>query len=159
MTVGENGQLKIEGRTRPVIRKRKSAKNRESKVSFQNGACPAPEIKSSEGTDVFRVLMNAKQATKLNPQIRRKQKPISKGDYINLIKGQLMIRNKFGIISLQIPDRESVRNKSGTNFKLIPPDESEGEQADYQLGEVTSAVDDKCSKLVDIENRGLNRSR
>merc|ERR1711891_46286 len=94
----------METQSRPVKRKRRSAKYSESAISSQNCASPAPERELTPGKDAFKVLMSARQPPKLNPHDKRKLKPASKGSSSsNLITGQLVIKNKFGLINLARP--------------------------------------------------------
>ena len=156
MTVRNQGHLEIDvevegrsGRSRPVKRKRRSAMYKESAVSSQNCADPAPERQLTPGKDAFRVLMSARQPSKINPHEKRKLKPASKGSSnSNLITGQLVIKNKFGLINLSRPVKGNLNRKTGVKSKIIHPDESASGKADRQP-EVTSPVDDNSSKQKD----------
>ena len=64
---------------------------------------------------------------------------------------QLTIRNKFGIISLQRPERESNYRRSGSKLRIIPPSTSAIRKADRQLGEKPDAVIDNSSRQEDIK--------
>ena len=64
-------------------------------------------------------------------------------------KQQLTLRNKFGLISLARPERESRR--SGSEVKIIPPRPSAYKKVDRQLAQIKPTVSDYSSKQVEVK--------